>query len=85
VPPALQSCDESYIKYIFQVTLPQSLPPLAPGTHGNTLGTQKSGDHLYSKGDYEGAMLQYVETINYVEPSSVIRKVSTGRAPLDGG
>jgi len=35
---------------------------------------QRSGDHLYSKGDFDGAMQQYVETINYVEPSSVIRK-----------
>lgn len=35
---------------------------------------QRYGDHLYSKGDYDGAMQQYLETIKYVEPSYVIRK-----------
>jgi len=35
---------------------------------------QMYGDHLYSKGDYDGAITQYIETIRYVEPSYVIRK-----------
>lgn len=35
---------------------------------------QMYGDHLYSKGDYDAAMQQYLETIMYVEPSYVIRK-----------
>ena len=34
------------------------------------------GDHLYGKGDYDGAMQQYIQTIRYVQPSYVIRKVS---------
>ncbi|PCH37664.1 vacuolar membrane protein [Wolfiporia cocos MD-104 SS10] len=32
------------------------------------------GDHLYSKGEYDGAMQQFVKTIGYVQPSYVIRK-----------
>ncbi|KAH8117125.1 hypothetical protein DFH11DRAFT_1579398 [Phellopilus nigrolimitatus] len=32
------------------------------------------GDHLYSKGDYDGAMQQFVKTIGYLQPSYVIRK-----------
>lgn len=34
------------------------------------------GDHLYNKGDYDGAMQQYQKTIGYTQPSYVIRKVS---------
>lgn len=33
------------------------------------------GNHLYSKGDFDDAILQYVKTIGYLEPSYVIRKV----------
>ncbi|XP_062520596.1 vacuolar protein sorting-associated protein 11 homolog [Corticium candelabrum] len=32
------------------------------------------GDHLYSKGDYDGAIKQYVRTISRLEPSYVIRR-----------
>ncbi|KAF9532799.1 hypothetical protein CPB83DRAFT_880452 [Crepidotus variabilis] len=32
------------------------------------------GDHLYTKGDYDGAMHQYVQTIGHLQPSYVIRK-----------
>jgi hypothetical protein len=32
------------------------------------------GDHLYKKGDFNEAITQYIETIQYVEPSYVIRK-----------
>ncbi|KAF9112292.1 hypothetical protein BGX27_003651 [Mortierella sp. AM989] len=35
---------------------------------------KKYGDHLYDKGDYDGAMAQYVRTIGRLEPSYVIRK-----------
>ncbi|GJJ78227.1 vacuolar protein sorting-associated protein 11 [Entomortierella parvispora] len=35
---------------------------------------KKYGDHLYTKGDYDGAMGQYVRTIGRLEPSYVIRK-----------
>ena len=33
------------------------------------------GDHLYGKGDYDGAMQQFVQTIGHLQPSYVIRKV----------
>ena len=33
------------------------------------------GDHLYTKGDYDGAMNQYVQTIGHLQPSYVVRKV----------
>ncbi|KIM77475.1 hypothetical protein PILCRDRAFT_76651 [Piloderma croceum F 1598] len=32
------------------------------------------GDHLYTKGDYDGAMAQFVKTIGWTQPSYVIRK-----------
>ncbi|KAG8961673.1 hypothetical protein FRC03_005081 [Tulasnella sp. 419] len=32
------------------------------------------GDHLYSKGDDDGAMTQYIKTLGYLQPSYVIRK-----------
>ncbi|KAH6656382.1 vacuolar protein sorting protein-like protein [Truncatella angustata] len=35
---------------------------------------RKYGDHLYQKGDYEGAMAQYIQAIDNTEPSQVIRK-----------
>ncbi|KAI8997885.1 hypothetical protein BDB01DRAFT_864962 [Pilobolus umbonatus] len=35
---------------------------------------KKYGDHLYNKGDYDGAMEQYIRTIGELEPSYVIRK-----------
>lgn len=33
-------------------------------------------DYLYAKGDYDGAMSQAVQTLGFVQPSYVIRKVS---------
>ncbi|PFH62494.1 hypothetical protein XA68_13396 [Ophiocordyceps unilateralis] len=35
---------------------------------------RKFGDHLYQKGDYDGAMVQYIRAIDTTEPSQVIRK-----------
>eukprot|EP00118_Oscarella_pearsei_P021494 m.241535 g.241535 ORF g.241535 m.241535 type:complete len:421 (+) comp40206_c0_seq26:703-1965(+) len=32
------------------------------------------GDHLYTKGDHDGAIKQYVRTIGHLEPSYVIRR-----------
>jgi len=36
---------------------------------------RKYADHLYSKGDFDAAMAQYIKTIGRLEPSYVIRKV----------
>ena len=38
------------------------------------------GDHLYTKGDYDGSMQQFVKTIGYLQPSYVIRKVREAQA-----
>lgn len=35
---------------------------------------RKYGDHLYQRGDYDGAMSQYIKAIDNTEPSQVIRK-----------
>jgi vacuolar protein sorting-associated protein 11 len=35
---------------------------------------RKYGDHLYAKGDFDGAVSQYVRTIGRLEPSYAIRK-----------
>ncbi len=35
---------------------------------------RKHADHLYSKGDYDGSMVQYLKTIPQTEPSYVIQK-----------
>jgi hypothetical protein len=35
---------------------------------------RKYGDHLYAKGDFDGAVAQYVRTIGRLEPSYAIRK-----------
>jgi vacuolar protein sorting-associated protein 11 len=37
------------------------------------------GDHLYSKGNYAGAVEQYIKTIGYLEPSYVIRRFLDSR------
>ncbi|BFZ62617.1 Vacuolar protein sorting-associated protein 11 [Saitoella coloradoensis] len=34
----------------------------------------KYGDYLYSKGDFDGAMRQYIDSIDEAQPSQVIRK-----------
>lgn len=36
---------------------------------------RKYADYLYQKGDYDGAMQQYLKAIDNTEPSQVIRKV----------
>jgi hypothetical protein len=38
---------------------------------------RKYGDYLYIKGDFDGAMTQFTKTIGYLQPSHVIRKVSS--------
>jgi Tfp pilus assembly protein PilF len=38
---------------------------------------RRYGDHLYAKGDFDGAMQQYLQTLGNLQPSYVIRKVSS--------
>ncbi|ORY30605.1 putative vacuolar membrane protein [Naematelia encephala] len=35
---------------------------------------RRYGDYLYGKGDYDGAMSQFVKTLSFLQPSYVIRK-----------
>ncbi len=37
---------------------------------------RRYGDYLYGKGDFDGAMGQFVKTLGYLQPSYVIRNVS---------
>lgn len=37
------------------------------------------GDHLYGKGDFAGAIDQYIKTIGYLEPSYIIRRFLDSR------
>ncbi|CAD7089452.1 unnamed protein product [Hermetia illucens] len=37
------------------------------------------GDHLYGKGNYQGAVEQYIKTIGYLEPSYIIRRFLDSR------
>lgn len=36
---------------------------------------RRYGDYLYTKGDFDGAMNQFVKTLGFLQPSYVIRKV----------
>jgi hypothetical protein len=38
---------------------------------------RRYGDYLYTKGDFDGAMNQFVKTLGFLQPSYVIRKVSS--------
>lgn len=43
---------------------------------------RRYGDHLYGKGDFEGAMDCYLKTVGTVQASYVIRKVRSDFAPI---
>lgn len=51
---------------------------IAKNQHYHTEGLvdifRQYGDHLYSKGDHNGAIEQYIKTIGKLEPSCIIRK-----------
>jgi Tfp pilus assembly protein PilF len=40
---------------------------------------RRYGDYLYGKGDFDGAMGQFVKTLGHLQPSHVIRKVRHSR------
>jgi len=43
---------------------------------------RKYGDHLYAKGDLDGAIRQYCKTVGKLEASYVVRKVRRAVSPL---
>lgn len=56
------------IKFIFSSTFRTTSARLAKIKQG------MHGDHLYKKGDFEGAMQQYQCTVGHLDPSYVIRR-----------
>ncbi|RKP23269.1 hypothetical protein SYNPS1DRAFT_31012 [Syncephalis pseudoplumigaleata] len=53
-----------------------SLARRSPGYDHESIAQiyRRYGDHLHGKGDYDGAMTQYLKTLGYLEPSYVVRK-----------
>ncbi|KAL7410424.1 hypothetical protein BDY24DRAFT_436415 [Mrakia frigida] len=60
---------KSYFPLALSVAKSQSI-----GKDGLADIHRRYGDHLYGKGDYEGAVSQYVKTLGELQPSYVIRK-----------
>lgn len=73
--PLTEKLEALYHKYLFQLAISMAK---AEGMDEAELSDiyLRYGDHLYSKGDFDGAMVQYIRTLGYVQPSHVIRKVS---------
>lgn len=57
--------------YPFAISLAQNAG--LDTSHQNII-FRKYGDHLYQKGEYDQAMVQYIKAIDNTEPSQVIRK-----------
>ena len=69
----LQKLDLLYKRNLYPMAV--SLAQTAQLDDGYIVDIQrKYGDHLYSKGDFSGAMTQYLLTVGRLEPSYVIRK-----------
>ncbi|TFK62496.1 hypothetical protein BDN72DRAFT_964507 [Pluteus cervinus] len=71
--PTSAKLDMLYRKSLFPLALNVAK---SQGLDDSTLAEihQQYGDHLYVKGDYDGAMQQYIKTIGHLQPSYVIRK-----------
>jgi Tfp pilus assembly protein PilF len=63
-------CSKS--QYVLALSLARS-----DGLEDSAVATihRQYGDHLYLKGDYDGAVQQFVNTLGHLQPSYVIRKV----------
>ena len=68
----------SGLLFIYRKNLYQLAINLAQSQHYDEDGIieifTQYGDHLYSKGDHDGAIQQYIKTIGKLEASYVIRK-----------
>ncbi|NXE78887.1 VPS11 protein, partial [Cochlearius cochlearius] len=73
-PPKLEACQSM----LFRKNLFETPPNLAKSHHLDSDGLseifRQYGDHLYNKGNHDGAIQQYIRTIGKLEPSYVIRK-----------
>lgn len=69
---------ESKLDMLFKKNLYTVAINLVQSQHADAAATanvmRKYGDHLYGKQDFDEAMLQYINTIGYLEPSFVIQK-----------
>ncbi|KAM9221386.1 vacuolar protein sorting-associated protein 11 homolog isoform 1-T1 [Dugong dugon] len=76
---ALQEKDtQTKLEMLFKKNLFEMAINLAKSQHLDSDGLaqifMQYGDHLYSKGNHDGAVQQYIRTIGKLEPSYVIRK-----------
>ncbi len=60
-------------KYRFAINMAKTIPKIDYDTFSKDIRKQY-GDYLFSKGEYQDAIRQYILTIGSVEPSYVIRK-----------
>ncbi|XP_008204135.1 vacuolar protein sorting-associated protein 11 homolog isoform X1 [Nasonia vitripennis] len=69
---------QSKLALLFKKNLYDVSIRIAKNQHYDTEGLvdifRQYGDHLYSKGDHNGAIEQYIKTIGKLEPSYIIRK-----------
>lgn len=81
--PLRAKLDVLYRKSLFLLAVNLAKSHVARATNPDVLARtealmgdiyQRYGDHLYNKGDYDGAMAQYVKTIGHTQPSFVIRR-----------
>lgn len=69
---------QSKLEILFKKNLYQMAIDLAQSSQYDQEGVidiiRQYADHLYSKGDFDKAIVQYKKTIGYLEPSYIIRK-----------
>lgn len=74
---------QSKLNLLFKKNLYDIAVRIAKSSEYDTEGLadifKQYGDHLYSKGDFAGAVEQYSKTISFLEPSYVIRRFLDSR------
>lgn len=74
---------QSKLNLLFKKNLYDIAVRIAKSSHHDKEGLadifRQYGDHLYSKGDFVGAVEQYTRTIEFLEPSYVIRRFLDSR------
>lgn len=74
---------QSKLNLLFKKNLYDIAVRIAKSSHHDEEGLadifRQYGDHLYSKGDFSGAVEQYTKTIEFLEPSYVIRRFLDSR------
>ena len=72
--------NELYQKHLYNLALRVvgSLNEAETGPHPSSIH-KRHADHLYNKGDFEGSIIEYAQTIGYLDSSVVIRKFLDGQ------